>query len=149
MQPGNQSQYSRLQGTWSFSFTYTASGIHLYELQTRWGATVDVLSDPQFQWTPPVGLNPAQYALSAHVFSLQWPSYGPIIVQSFIDAQWQATVGRGGQTSVIAGVQLAPRVCQTLMIGGQVSVDLFPSGGGMIGKIDRQGIFSASLIFPF
>src|SRR5579871_1808900 len=62
-QQGNQTQYSHLTGKWTFAFTYTASGLHLYELQTRWGATVDVLSDPQFQWTPPTGISPAQYAL--------------------------------------------------------------------------------------
>ena len=46
VQGGNQSQYSHLQGTWTFAFTYTASGLSLYDLQTRWGASIDVLSDP-------------------------------------------------------------------------------------------------------
>ena len=147
VQGGNQSQYSHLQGTWTFAFTYTASGLSLYDLQTRWGATIDVLSDPQFQWTPSTALSPAQYALSGHILNVQWPSLGPFVVQSFVDAQWQVTAGQAGQASVVTGLQLAPRACQTISIGGQVAVGLAPAGGGLVGRADLQPIFSASLWF--
>lgn len=146
LQQSNQSQYSHLTGQWTFAYTYTASGLHLYELQSRWGATVDVLSDPQFQWTPPSGLSQAQYTLSAHLINVQWPAIGPFVVQNFIDADWQAT-GAGGQTSVVAGAQLALRNFQNISIGGQVQVNLFPSTGGLAGSVDVQPFFSAALSF--
>jgi len=145
-QQGNQSSYSRLQGQWTFNLTYTMSGLHLYELQTRWGATVDVLADPQFQWTPSVTLSPAQWALSAHLLNVQWPRLGPIVVQTFIDGQFQVTNGQG-QTSVVAGVQLAPRACQSISIGGQVLLDVTPGPAGLSSRVDPQAIWSVALSF--
>jgi len=57
---GNQSQYSHLTGQWTFNLTATASGLHLYQLQTNWaGASIDVFADPQFQWVPSTSLSPA------------------------------------------------------------------------------------------
>ena len=109
LQPGNQTTYSRLQGQWSFSLTYTAAGLHLYELQTHWGASVDVLADPQFQWTPSISLSPAQWALSADLLNVQWPTIGPIVIQTFIDGQFQVANG-AGQTSIVTGLQIAPLV---------------------------------------
>jgi hypothetical protein len=147
VQGGNQSQYSHLQGTWTFAYTYTANGLSLFDLRTRWGATFDLLSDPQFQWTPSTALSPAQYALSGHLLNVQWPSLGPFVVQNFIDGQWQAMAGQGGQASIIGGVQLAPRACQTISIGGSVAVGLWPAGGGLLGRVDLQPTFSAALWF--
>ena len=146
VQVGNQTQYSHLQGQWTYGFTFTASGLHLAELQTHWGATFDVLSDPQFQWTPPSGLSQAQYAVSAHLLNVQWPNLGPFVVQSFIDADWQAATG-AGNWSVVAGSQLALRSCQSISIGGQVQVNLFPSSGGLVGSVDMQPTFTATLSF--
>jgi hypothetical protein len=146
-QPGNQSNYSSLQGQWTFSFTYTMSGIHLYELQTRWNAQIDVLADPQFAWTQATSLSPAQYALSAHILNVQWPNLGPFIVQSFIDAQWQTTDRQGSQAGVSAGLSIAPRQFQQLQIMGALNMQLWDSQTGMSFRVDPAPGFTAAIWF--
>lgn len=144
---GNQTQYSQLTGMWTYSLTYTAQGLSLYDLHTHWGAVVDVLSDPQFQWTQTPAPTPAQYAIQVHVINVQWPTIGPFVVQSMLDAQYQWT-NRAGQVSLIPGLQIAHRSLDSisLQLGLNIGISQGP-GGGLTTTVDPQP--SASIWLRF
>lgn len=136
--PGNQSSYSSLTGQWSYSLTFTAQGLSLYDLHTHWGAVVSVLSEPQFQWTPNPSPTPAQYAIQAHLINVQWPTIGPFVVQSMIDAQYQWT-SSAGQVSIVPGLQIAHRSLDsvTVQLGLNIGIGEKP-GGGLTTTVDAQ-----------
>ena len=50
---GNQTSYSALTGQFSYSLTFTASGLSLYDLQTHWSnSKLSFFSEPGFVYQP-------------------------------------------------------------------------------------------------
>ena len=146
---GNQTQYSHLTGQFTYSLTFTASGLSLYDLDTHWrGTHLNILSDPQFQYSASTPVSPAQFALQAHILSIRWPTIGPILVQTMIDGQYQWT-DHGGQTSIVPGISIAPRALDSLSLsfGLNIGVDHNPAGG-LTFSVDPQPAASAWLTIP-
>src|SRR5690349_6475670 len=106
---GNQTSYSALTGQWSYSLTFTASGVSLFDVRTHWSnSRLSFFSEPGFVYQAATPASAAQYALQGHIVSFQWPTIGPMIIGSVIDAQYTFTP-QGGQVSVVPGVSLAHR----------------------------------------
>jgi hypothetical protein len=140
--PGNQTQYSRLTGQWSYNLTFTAQGYSLVDLHTAWG-NLNVISEPQFQWTQNPTPTPAQYAVSFHLLNMHWPQIGPIVIQTMIDFQYQWT-NTAGQVSVVPGIQIAHEKFDFLSIGYSATIGLQDGpNGGLSATVDHgpQGSF--------
>ncbi len=147
-QQGNQTQYSRLTGQWTYSLTYTLNNVHLYELSTHWGATIDLLSDPQWQVTQSPSPTLAQYTLQGHLINAQWPSWHGFVFQSMIDAQYQVTNG-SGQVSLVPGLQISHQSLSFVQVqlGVNISFGEGPGGRGITATFDPQP--AASVWFTF
>jgi hypothetical protein len=146
---GNQTSYSALTGQFSYSLTFTASGLSLYDLHTHWSSSrLSFFSEPGFVYQPAAPGTPAQYALQAHIVSFQWPTIGPLIIGSVIDAQYTFT-DHGGQVSIIPGVSIAHRALDsiTLNFGLAIGVQERP-GGGLSYSVDPQPAASAWFTIP-
>ena len=148
VQQGNQTQYSSLQGNWTYAITYTLKDATLWDVHAHWSGKIELFSEPQFQVTVTPQLTPPQYAIQGHLLSITWPQIGPFVIQSVIDAQYQWQ-GSNGQVSVIPGIQLAPKKFDTLSISFGAAAVFGPNASGHYSwNFDAQPSFNAWLTLP-